>query len=85
MYRIKWSSRAQKQFARLGDAKLQTRIADAVETLRDPATARHVKPLTGHAYGYRLRVGDYRVLFDVDGVIRIVEIQEVKKRDNRTY
>jgi mRNA-degrading endonuclease RelE of RelBE toxin-antitoxin system len=85
MYRIKWSSRAQKQFARLRDVRLQTRIADAVETLRDPVTARHVKPLVGHTHGYRLRIGDYRVLFDVDEVIRIVEIQEVKKRDDRTY
>jgi mRNA interferase RelE/StbE len=26
-----------------------------------------VKRLTGIAYGYRLRVGDYRILFDVQG------------------
>lgn len=45
----------------------------------------HVKALANHAYGYRLRVGNYRVLFDWDGAIRIVEIQEVKKRDERTY
>jgi mRNA interferase RelE/StbE len=44
-----------------------------------------VKALTNHRYGYRLRVGRYRVLFDYDGEVRIVEIQEVKKRDERTY
>ncbi len=44
-----------------------------------------VKALTNHRYGYRLRIGHYRVLFDYDGEVRIVEIQEVKKRDERTY
>jgi len=45
----------------------------------------NVKALIGHRYGYRLRVGNYRILFDWDGEIRIIEIQEVRKRDGRTY
>ena len=45
----------------------------------------NVKSLTHHEYGYRLRVGNYRVLFDWDGTIKVVSIQEVKKRDERTY
>jgi mRNA-degrading endonuclease RelE of RelBE toxin-antitoxin system len=44
-----------------------------------------VKALTNHEYGYRLLVGRYRVFFDFDGEGRIVEIQEVKKRDENTY
>lgn len=46
---------------------------------------RNVKALTKHRYGYRLRVGNYRVLFDWDGEIRIVEVQEVKIRNESTY
>ncbi len=38
-----------------------------------------------HRYRYRLRVGRYRVFFDHDTGIKIVKIQEVKKRDERTY
>lgn len=45
----------------------------------------HVKSLTRHAHGYRLRVGRYRVLFDWEDSINIVHIEEVKKRDERTY
>lgn len=45
----------------------------------------NVKALTHHEYGYRLRIGNFRVLFDWSGEIKIVEIQEVKKRDERTY
>ena len=53
--------------------------------LVDLSGARNVKALTNHEYGYRLRVGNYRVFFDFDGVVRIVSIEEVRKRDERTY
>jgi mRNA interferase RelE/StbE len=32
-----------------------------------------------------MRVGRYRVLFDDKESIQVIAIQEVKKRDNRTY
>ncbi len=38
-----------------------------------------VKALVGHNHSYRLRVGNYRVMFDWDGAIKVVSIQEVKK------
>jgi len=44
-----------------------------------------VKKLTSHAYSYCLRVGDYRVFFEFDGNVRIINIEEVKKRDERSY
>ena len=47
--------------------------------------AKNVKKLTKHQYSYRLRVGDYRVFFEFDGEVKIVTIEEVKKRDERTY
>ena len=53
--------------------------------LLDLSKARNVTALTNHEYGYRLRVGNYRVFFDFDGAVRIVSIEEVKKRDERTY
>jgi len=45
----------------------------------------NVKMLTNHNYDYRLRVGNYRVLFDWDTEIKIISIEEVKKRDEQTY
>ena len=44
-----------------------------------------ITELKNHSYGYRMRVGRYRVLFDYARVIKIIKIQEVKKRDERTY
>jgi len=37
------------------------------------------------SYDFRLRVGRYRVFFDYDGQIRIIAIQEIRKRDEHTY
>jgi len=57
----------------------------SVAVLADMPDVNNVKALTKHQYGYRLRVGNYRVLFDWDGAVKIVNIEEVKKRDERTY
>ena len=56
-----------------------------METLRNWPACQNVKALTSHEYGYRMRVGDWRILFDVKDRIRIITIQEVKKRDENTY
>ncbi|MOA38529.1 hypothetical protein D3C78_1602250 [compost metagenome] len=45
----------------------------------------NIRALVNHHYGYRLRVGNYRILFDWDGSVKIVSIEEVKKRDEHTY
>lgn len=63
---------------------MQIRRAVSTE-LVDLSKARNVKTLTNHEYGYRLRVGNYRVFFEFEGSVRIITIEEVKKRDERTY
>jgi len=84
MNSVNWTPKAAKQLRKL-DAQLQPTIRDAVNTLEAMPACQNVKSLTNHEYGYRLRVGNYKVLFDWDGEIKIVEIQEVRKRDERTY
>lgn len=81
---IHWAKKALKQASRL-DRQTQTKIFTAAQELKGMPNTRNVKALVGHEYGYRLRVGNYRVLFDWDGGIRIVEVQEVKLRNENTY
>jgi mRNA interferase RelE/StbE len=82
---IDWQPKALRQLRKI-DARAGKQIRDAVSTeLVELAQARNVKALTGHEYGYRLRVGNYRVFFEFDGAVRIVRIEEVRKRDERTY
>ncbi|MBZ9784236.1 type II toxin-antitoxin system RelE/ParE family toxin [Pseudomonas sp. REP124] len=84
MNSIHWTRKAVKQLLKLHSAH-QVQVRDAVTALTDMPYAGNVKPLVDHAYAYRLRVGNYRVMFNWDGAIRVVSIQEVKKRDERTY
>ncbi len=82
---ILWQPQALRQLRKLqaGDNLL---VRTAVQReLADLSTSRQVKALVGHEYGYRLRVGRWRVLFDFDGEVHIVSIEEVRKRDERTY
>ena len=84
MNTIKWHTRALKQLRKI-DQQDNAAIRSAVNALAGMPDCQGVKVLTNHRCGYRLRVGRYRVLFDYDGEVRIVEIQEVKKRDERPY
>ena len=85
MNAINWQPKALRQLRKI-DAHAGQQIRKAVTSeLADLSAARNVKALTGHEYGYRLRVGSYRVFFEFDGAVRIVSIEEVRKRDERTY
>ena len=86
MYDHQWTKRAVKDLAKIQPEKQRQKIFDAVSNLSECPTANaNVKALKNHDIGFRLRVGDYRVLFDIDNGIRIITVQEVKKRDERTY
>ncbi|MFC0267610.1 type II toxin-antitoxin system RelE family toxin [Kushneria aurantia] len=84
MNRIDWTPRSLKQLRKLPPQRQQALYA-AVQQLADMPDVHNVKALKRHRYGYRLRVGSYRVLFDWHGSIQIIQIQEVRKRDERTY
>ena len=84
MNSILWTVKAARQLRKL-DRQHQMAIRDGVSGLVTMPDCLHVKTRVNHQYGYRLRIANYRIFFDWDGKIRIVEIQEVKKRDERTY
>jgi len=84
MNSILWTRKAVKQLLRL-HSQHQRQVRDAVSTLEHMPDVNNVKALVNYSKGYRLRAGNYRVLFDWDGKIHVISIQEVKKRDERTY
>lgn len=84
MNRIRWTRKATKQLMKL-PPKVRSNVYEATSALAAMPDVQNVKALKHHHHGYRLRVGSYRVLFDWDGAIKVVSIEEVKKRDERTY
>ena len=84
MNSVNWTRKAVKQLMRV-QPQHQLQIREAVGSLANMPDVTNVTPLNQHDSAYRLRVGRYRVLFDWESSIKIISIQEVKKRDERTY
>ncbi len=80
-----WQPRAVKQLKKIGERTIQGRILTASRGLSEFPACANVKRLANHERTFRLRVGNWRVLFDVFEDISIVSIEEVKKRDENTY
>lgn len=85
MTRIEWALKAVKQLRKLPQAE-QVKVHAAVGALAEWPDVRNVKALVNRV-DYRLRVGRYRVLFHVtpDGELTVININEVRTRDERTY
>jgi mRNA-degrading endonuclease RelE of RelBE toxin-antitoxin system len=80
--RIAISAKAIRQLKGFpADARRQ--VSRAIRELENWPDVRNVKALQG-IKGYRLRVGRYRVLFDVDGNGKIL-VAEVLIRNEGTY
>lgn len=82
---INWTRKAWKQLLKLPKAD-SDKIYGVVGGLSDWPQVRQVKALVGMD-AYRLRVGNYRVIFAVDesGTTVIITIEYVGKRDEHTY
>lgn len=85
MNSINWTKKAAKQLRKIPK---QSQVA-IVETVSDKLSVfpdcTGVKALVDSSYDYRLRVGNYRVFFEFDGGVKLVSIEEVKIRNERTY
>ncbi len=85
MYRVLFSRRAQRAFLALPQPQAQ-RVKAAIERLaQEPRTQGTIKLANAPVAEYRYRVGDFRILFDIDDGQKIIEILDIRKRDERTY
>jgi mRNA interferase RelE/StbE len=78
-YRIEFTPKAQRDFKAL-DGSLRGRIARRIDSLAENPFPSGIKKLEGEDQLYRLRVGDYRVLYQVHGKILLVLIVGVGHR-----
>ncbi|GHV19693.1 hypothetical protein AGMMS49959_05420 [Planctomycetales bacterium] len=75
-YRLAIAKRAEK-FIERQPAKQQTRLLQAISGL--PTTG-DIKPLAGIVGGFRLRVGDYRVIYEFDALELTVKVKNIGNR-----
>lgn len=87
MNAIEWSAKAVRQLRKIADKRKRQSIYAEVQQLAGwPDCPGDIKRLQGRD-DYRLRVGDHRVVFEIDqsGTPIIVTITQVEKRNERTY
>jgi mRNA-degrading endonuclease RelE of RelBE toxin-antitoxin system len=82
---VVWQPKALKQLKKVGDRSAQARILAASRGLANFPACSNIKQLVNHKYTHRLRIGNWRILFNAFEEISIVSIEEVKKRDEQTY
>ena len=79
-FSVELSSRAERDLARL-PAKVQTSIVQALRELAlDPYHAGNVKRLSAEHRAYRLRVGDYRAVYQLSDDRQQILVLRVRHR-----
>jgi mRNA interferase RelE/StbE len=78
-YRIEWRESTKKDLRRIGPQGVR-RVIAAVEQLAENPFPAGCQKLRGSTCAYRIRVGDYRVLYEVFQGMLIVEVVRVGHR-----
>lgn len=78
-YEVKFTTGARKMFKKLSQ-ELQDRIQPKIDDLAIEPRPNGVKKLQGEENTYRIRVGDYRVIYDIFDEILLVKIVDVGHR-----
>ena len=78
-FRIEWKKSTKKDVRKLPPSEVN-RILSAVEELADNPFPHGSEKLAGSECAYRIRVGDYRVVYEVVPAAKLVEIQRVRHR-----
>ncbi len=79
MYKILLESAAEKDLGRLSH-EIHDRIIEAIKTLARNPRPSGCRKLSGTKSDWRIRVGDYRVIYEIADVIRVVRVHRVRHR-----
>jgi mRNA interferase RelE/StbE len=78
-YRVELSSHAQRQFKKL-PLDLATRLKAGILALANDPRPKGVVKLTGEENAWRIRVGEYRVIYEIRDEILLILVVEIAHR-----
>jgi mRNA interferase RelE/StbE len=78
-FRIEWKKSTRKDLRKLPSATVD-KIIEAVESLAENPFPHGVEKLSGSEHAYRIRLGDYRIVYEVVAESKLVETQRVRHR-----
>jgi mRNA interferase RelE/StbE len=79
MYRVLLERAAEKDLSRL-PTEIHDRVIEAVQELAANPRPVGCRKLTGSKHDWRIRAGDYRVVYEIADVIRVVRVNRVRHR-----
>ena len=79
MYRVVVERSAEKDLRRL-PLDVRSRVAEALRSLVDDPRPVGSRKLAGTKHDWRIRVGDYRVIYEIADSIRVVRVYRVRHR-----
>jgi len=78
-YTVRLKSSAERELKRLAKQGA-LEVAGVIDSLRDQPRPPGTKPIKGRQNTYRIRKGDFRIIYTVDDTSRIVRIVKVADR-----
>lgn len=80
-YAIEFGARAARDFRKLS-RDVQTRLRPQIDSLATDPRPHGVEKLSGTENGYRIRVGSYRILYEIqDDVLTIYVVRVAHRRE----
>ena len=83
-YRVELAPAAQRELRRL-PPQVAARLRAPIETLSTNPRPHGVRKLQGQESSWRIRVGPYRVIYDIDDNRQLVVILKLDRRSEATY
>ncbi len=81
MYRVEFASRAQRMFRNL-PADVQRRLDPAIQALSQNPRPSGCKKLSGEESVWRIRVGDYRIIYQIrDNELLVLVVKVGHRRE----
>lgn len=79
LFNIRWRRSAVKELKKLPQPVI-VKILSTIETLADAPTPTTAVKLTGTKHTHRIRVGDYRLIYNVLNGVLTIEVVRVRHR-----
>jgi mRNA interferase RelE/StbE len=79
MYRVLLERAAEKDLAQLS-TEVHDRVIAAIQALANNPRPPGCRKLAGSKHDWRIRVGDYRVVYEIADTIRVVRVNRVRHR-----
>lgn len=78
-YNVQFVASAAKEFRAL-PVEVKHRVGSVIESIHNNPLPPGVRKLSGHKHLYRIRVGQYRVVYEIDDQQELIRVTRIRHR-----